>query len=308
MKEMTTESNAGIRENRVPITIIIGLIACCFVAGSIALLFHKDTFIAKRKAFQYMIISSIGLLFYLRDTLEIAWTYPAYITNVSTTYVYYLIAVPVHFLPVLVRSWRIYCVYKSTPTWKCTMEPITSRRRRGHKWMFIRIFVLYLPWAGISIGLRWNQNIPYYVYIGLNGIVAIANFVLTVLLYRMRNDLRPKYLDETTSLLTYSLTSLIEWIWANTIYILALLMDTSGIMVVYMYVDVFLIFNMWLLTTGKTLYRVWARRDVVGDTKPELGARDIQKALQRAESNGSALSVEMTSTSDMECESDVQKT
>ena len=38
---------------------------------------------------------------------------------------------------------------------------------------------------------------------------------------------------------------------------------------------------MWVLTTGKLLYRVWIRRDLVTDKKPELGPKDIQRALRR---------------------------
>ena len=78
-----------------------------------------------------MVLSSVGLLFYLRDTVDIAFTYPMYPSTsplliyipyhvlihnrynkkVSATYMYYLIAVPFHFIPVIVRSW--YFLYFS---------------------------------------------------------------------------------------------------------------------------------------------------------------------------------------------------
>jgi hypothetical protein len=140
---------------------------------------------------------------------------------------------------------------------------------------------LYIPWAITSVGLVFNPNIPYYIDIGLNGIVAIANFVLTVQLYHMRLELRPKYLDETSSLLVYSILSLIEWIFANTLYILAFLVDISGVIIYYMYIELVLVGLMWSLTTGRLVHRVWVRRDIVGDKKPELATQDIHKALQR---------------------------
>lgn len=48
-----------------------------------------------------------------------------------------------------------------------------------------------------------------------------------------------------------------------------------------MYIEMTLIGIMWFLTTGRTCYRVWIRRDITGDKRPELGAQDIQKAMQR---------------------------
>jgi hypothetical protein len=292
--------NGGFVPHRIPVTVIASLIAFFIIGCNIALLLQQHTFIGKRKAVQYMVLSSFGLLFYLQDTLHIVWDYEEYNSDVSTTVIYYAIAVPFHFLPVIIRSWRIFCVYRSTPTWNCTMEPITSRRRRGHKWMLLRIAIIYIPWAICSIGIIWDPDIPYYVYIGMNGTYAIANFLLTVLLYHMRAELRPKYLDETSSLLVYSILSLIEWAFANTIYILALLVDMTWIMIYYCYIDLFLIGMIWFFTTGKTLYRVYKRRDVIGDKRPELGKRDIQKALQRMESQRSGGSAEMTTTSEME--------
>eukprot|EP00026_Physarum_polycephalum_P010848 Phypoly_transcript_11030.p1 GENE.Phypoly_transcript_11030~~Phypoly_transcript_11030.p1 ORF type:complete len:350 (+),score=19.14 Phypoly_transcript_11030:76-1125(+) len=276
------DSNADFKSNRVPVSVIALTIGACILASCIALLFQRNTFIGKRKAVQYMCLSSIGLIFYLRDSLDIVWTYPKYNNDVSTTYMYYLIAAPFHFLPVIVRSWRIFCVYRSTPTLYCTMEPITSRRRRGHRWMLSRIFALYIPWVITSLGLIWDPNIPYYTFIGLNGIAAIVNFVLTILLFKMRMELRPKYLDETSSLVTYAVLSLIEWAFANSVYIYVLVTTNSAnIMIYYIYIDMFMIAIMFSLTTGRLLYRVVLRRDILGDKKPELGRQDIQKALQR---------------------------
>jgi len=307
MKTSESSDSEGVADHRIPITIIASLIATCFILGSVALVFQKDTFIAKRKAFQYMVLSTVGLLFYLRDTIEIAWTYPDYNSNPRVTYMYYLIAVPLHYIPVIVRSWRIYCVYRSTPTWKCQMEPITSRRRRGHAWMLKRIIILYIPFIPICFGLVFNQAsvIPYYTYIGLNGVYAIGNFSLTILLYNIRMELRQKYLDETSCLISYSVASLVEWIFANTLYILGLFNSVYGIIVYYMYIELALIWIMWFLTTGRICYRVWIRRDLMGDKKPELGDHEIQKAMQRV--NTQVSSIEMTSASDIDMESDVGK-
>lgn len=267
--------------HRIPVTVIASFIGFCIISCSVALLFQSNTFIAKRKAVQYMVLSSFGLLFYLRDSVAIVWTYPEYNDDVSTTYMYYLIAVPFHFLPIVVRSWRIFCVYRPTPTWQCKMEPITSRRKRGHQWMLTRLAILFGPWIIIAFPLAWDPFIPYYTFIGINGVVAIANLILAILLFSIRLELRPKYLDETSSLIAYSILSVIEWIFANTIYILALLIDISGALIYYVYIDMALIGVMWIVTTGKLLYRVYTRRDVIGDKKPGLETRDIQKALQR---------------------------
>lgn len=50
---MSSDSE-GVTDHRIQVTVIASIIAALFICGSIALIFQKDTFIAKRKAFQYL--------------------------------------------------------------------------------------------------------------------------------------------------------------------------------------------------------------------------------------------------------------
>jgi hypothetical protein len=50
-----------------------------------------------------------------------------------------------------------------------------------------------------------SMGISYYFYIGLEGICALVGMTISWKLYTIRDELRPKFLDETKSLLIYPL-------------------------------------------------------------------------------------------------------
>jgi len=296
---------SDIEAHRLPVTVLGGCLAFTFVAGSIALLIQTNTFIAKRKSSQYMVLATVGLLFYIRDTLDIAWNYPAYNDYEYETFLYYLIAVPIHFLPVMIRSWRIFCVYRPTPNWHFQMDSLAVRKRRSHLWMVTRMFFIYLPFAFVALGLYWDPSIPYFTYVALNGVYAITNLVMTYKLYTMRLELRPKFLDETKALLSYSVVALVEWIWTNVIYLYAYVGGVDGPLVPYMYIDLFLVALMWGLTVGKVLFRVWKKRKLEGDQKPQLTDAAIKIARDKVNVEHRSLSMSSEISGSEEGSSDV---
>lgn len=72
----------------IPITIITAIEVVAFIVGAIILLVQKNSFIVRRKASQYpslricmilldslryMVLTSVGLVFYIRDVIDTAW-------------------------------------------------------------------------------------------------------------------------------------------------------------------------------------------------------------------------------------------
>lgn len=158
---------------------------------------------------------------------------------------------------------RIYCVYRPTVSWKLDIENLSCRKKRSDKWMLIRMLALYIPFVFTGIGMVWDmvqyniymfqhtnrpfQDIAYYTFIALNGVYAYLNFSLTYKLYTIREELRPKFLDETSTLLSYpvitespthyfyypiySIIALAEWAWVNSIYLFAIISGDNSSMV-----------------------------------------------------------------------------
>jgi len=273
------------KSNTIALTFFGVLMGTCFVVGTIILLVQKNTFIARRKASMYMAIATIGLIFYIRDTLNIVWPSEKETLRAST-YMYYLIAVPFHFIPVMVRSWRIYCVYRPTMNWRCEVDSIAVYRRRGHPWMLLRMLALYIPFALLSIGIQFYPTHFVYTFVALNGVYAIVNFALTVTLWKMRAELKEKFLDESNTLLIYSIFSLLEWLWYAEFLWAKKTLNLKGI-IAYMYVEFFWIALMWSLTVGRTVWNVLTKRDISQDKKPELTDADIQRAKKSIEEEGS---------------------
>jgi hypothetical protein len=200
--------------------------------------------------------------------MAILWTWPEYDNDTSSTFLYYLVAIPMHILPVMARSWRIYCIYRPTPNWRFKMETNfhPSPKRRGHSWMFVRMAWWMTPWwMGALLTLYDDtSNLSYYYYIGLEGIFLFFNVTINWKLYTIRGELRHKSLDETKSLLMYSILCILEWMWSNTVYLTVQESKKHLIPVwIYIYVDLFLIFFMWLLTGGRALYKVWVEGHAV---------------------------------------------
>jgi len=275
----------NLHNHRVTVTVIASVIAVFIIMGGILSFVKKDTFIARRKATQYIVLATIGLLFYLRDNLAIVWTYPEYDSDDVNTFLYYLVAVPLHFLPVMVRSWRIYCIYRPTLNWKFQMDYNFAKfvKRRGHAWMFIRMGLWMIPWGLVSLLTLYDHTmrIVYYVYIGLEGVYAFLSLAINWKLYTIREELRPKFLDETKCLLIYSVMCVLEWLWTNTLYLIMQFSNHEPMLAIYIYGDLFFVFSIWALTGGRILYKVWKQNQKV-DKKPDINCLELRYSTSKA--------------------------
>lgn len=246
-------------------------ISLLIIVGGVLLLLRKGTFIAKRKSAQYLVLASVGLLFYLRDDAALALTFPSYEGTSYNYLLYYLVAVPVHIFPIMARSWRILCIYRPTHNWRCSMDRPFAPIPRKHLWMFSRMLVWYIPWAVVGALVCYNIDISFYIFIGFEGIYGFAELAINWKLFTMRTELRARYLDETKSLLAYSIISQLQWAWTNILYLYIFDWDgDQSLLVLYVYGDFFFITLMWSLTTGKALLRVWMRSHIHEDKKVEF--------------------------------------
>jgi len=95
---------ADLRPHRLIVTAVCSLVAIILIIGALLCMVKKNTFLARRRSTQYLVLASVGLLFYVRDNISLVWTYPEYGSRQYNTLLYYIIAVPFHLLPVIVRS------------------------------------------------------------------------------------------------------------------------------------------------------------------------------------------------------------
>jgi len=256
----SSEAPPTLIEQRVAFTVVASLSAAMIIGGSILLLAQRKEAIFHRKTSQYMIVASVGLLFYIRDNLAILWQWPEYNNDLTSFLLYYLIAVPVHFLPILLRSWKITCVYKLTPNWNCSWDTPVSGKQRGHKWMLIRMGILYLIWPCIAFLILASEDDAYYPWIAIELLFAIANLILAFILWGLRKELKRYVLDDSKSLIGYSVVAVIECVVTNTFYLIA--EDNTIFLVPYLWADIFLINCMWWLSVGRTLINVLRKKNI----------------------------------------------
>jgi len=274
--------------HRIPITVIASFSLSCMLCGTIFLLVQRKTFVYRRKAIQYLALATLGLMLYIKDSLTIVWTYPEYDCDLQSFLMYYLGAVPIHFIPMFLRSWRIFCVYRETINYNCTFDTMMSAKVRRHKWMWARIIILYLPFlVFMPMAIFYNyQDDVWYLWICIEGVYGIANFLLAVKLYTMRSELQEKFIDETSSLIVYATVALIEVVCSNTLYIIATTIE-NHVIPVYLYVDITLVSLMWFLTGGKAVLQVWKRKgdrlSVYNLKVGELNSDAIEKAKRMLE-------------------------
>jgi len=255
----SSEAPPVLIEQRVAFTVVASLSAAIMIAGSILLLSQRKEAIYRRKTSQYMILASVGLLFYIRDNLAILWQWPEYNDDLTSFLLYYLIAVPVHFLPILLRSWKITCVYKLTPNWNCSWDTPMSGKQRGHKWMLIRLGILYLIWPLVAFLIFSSENNAYYLWIAIELLFALTNLGLAFVLWSLRKELQKYVLDDSKSLIGYSCVAVIECIVTNTFYMFA--EEDSIYLVPYLWADITLVNLMWWLSVGRTLINVIVKKN-----------------------------------------------
>jgi len=211
-----------LKPHRIPVTILASISAACMIVGSVYLLFQRNSFIFKRKAALYLVWATLGLLLYLRDSFTIIWTFPAYTCDASSFYLYYLGAVPFHILPLLVRSWRTYCIYRETfSIFTCTKDSMLSEKVRRHLWMIWRIGLCYLLFLLAIALVAIDEDYAYYTWIAVESYFSLIFIVLAYKLYSIRSELRSKLLDETKSLFLYAIVVAIEVIYSNAVYIMS---------------------------------------------------------------------------------------
>jgi len=160
------------------------------------------------------------------------------------------------------------------------MDRPFSPINRQHCWMFSRMFVWYIPWLLIFVVIIFSGDALYYACIGLEGIYNSVALIVNWKLFNFKNELRPRYLDETTSLLVFSFISLLQWIWTNSIYLYLGFEGHDYLLLVYIYGDLFLLTCMWSLTTGKTLFRVWTKRYVSEDKQVKFYLPKLAQGVQ----------------------------
>jgi len=270
-----------LQAHRIPLTAIAAVTLSCMISGSIFLLKQRKTFIFRRKAVQYLALATVGLMLYVKDSLTIIWTYPRYDCDLQSYMMYYLGAAPIHVIPIFLRSWRIYCIYRETLNINCTYDTLLSAKVRRHKWMWTRIAVAYIPFLVVAPFVMVNENLTYYIWICVEGVYGLANLILALRLYFMRSELQEKFIDETRSLILYAVIAFIEIICSNILYISSTNYKNS-LIVVYLYVDLTLVSLMWFLTGGKAVYQIWKRKGHrESKFNPRVGQLDTE-AIERA--------------------------
>jgi len=249
----SAEIKAVIAPHIIPVTVIGCFFAAWILSGSIYLVFRRNQLLFRRKAALYLVLSSVGLLLYIRDTLAIAWTYPIYCCDLASFLLYYLGAAPFNFLPMVIRSWRTFCIYRPTPNFgTCQTEDMLGMRIRRHRWMIQRMVINYIPFMLPLAALAYSLDLAYYLWVGVESVYAIINFALAWQLYLMRGELKGKYLDENLSLFAYSTIAALEVVFGNLLYMLAA--TQTNLLLVYMYGDLVIVFTMWLLTGAKAIF------------------------------------------------------
>lgn len=176
----------------------------------------------------------------------------------------YQFGIPLAHLPLLVRGWRIVCVYSTTmdvhlyPLKIAKASPF-ARRARGDGWLMKRVIILLLPIC-VTYALLF---VSFQVDWATVAYTALTVFLLLLVVGRMVTflpEMKPKLSMETKWMVFMSFVFLCYYVWQNiSFYILQKAgMNDMANMVEMVLVTIlfFLVECMWLTTPGETsLYK-----------------------------------------------------
>eukprot|EP00128_Syssomonas_multiformis_P002623 Colp12_sorted_trinity150504_noHs@1005 len=129
-------------------------------------------------------------------------------------WLFYMFGWPFVFLPILLRSWRVVCIYYPTYNWNFTLQPVTRPKLRNEQWLLIRLVLLLLPFviAYVITAVHDTETIKF-VATGLQGAMILAMAIMAYLHWRIREKLQKHDIDESRVLLSFSAMIVVYFIY-----------------------------------------------------------------------------------------------
>jgi len=195
------------------------VISIIIVVDVIYLFYRKASDSAHKNAGLWLLISSVGMILICLSAYFLS-AYAPLNNYYFPFYVLHSFGYVCLFVPVILRSWRVICLFRPTPECpigvnpcrcKCEMTSMQMPVGRGNPWFTIRLFIFFIPLIAIFIvGDQLLKNSTDYdnVFKTVIDYFRAAYYILILLLlyissfiiYSIRDDITITYLDESSSL------------------------------------------------------------------------------------------------------------
>jgi len=199
------------------------VISIIIIADAVYLKYRKASDSAHKNAGLWLVISSFGMILICLSVYFLSALAPLN-SYYFPFYVLHTCGYALLFVPVILRSWRVICLFRSTPDCiigispcrlQCKMASMQVPVGRGNPWFTIRLFIFLLPLIAIFVTgdqLLKNNTDDYndyydtfkttvdYIRAAYYILILLLLYLSSFIIYSTRDDITITYLDESSSL------------------------------------------------------------------------------------------------------------
>jgi len=203
-------------------TVIICILISVMLLCDLFVFTKRKQLLSFRKSSSFLIYSSFGNVSILISHILIVWYWP---DPPIIHYILYYYGFSLFVIPIILRPWRIICIYSTTPNFPLQSEPqlqinfslsrITTSQKRGRKWIYKRLVIALIPSVLITFVLLASLEDADLVWTIWDFIVLFGIILVTIRLFQIKKEITLKDLEESSLLIVFSIIVIFYFILDN---------------------------------------------------------------------------------------------
>jgi len=203
-------------------TVIISLLITTMLLCDLFVLTKRNQLLSFRKSSSFLIYSSFGNVSILISHMIIVWNWP---DTPTIQYIFFYYGFALFVIPIILRTWRIICIYSTSPNFPLLLEPklhinfsfnrIVTPQKRGRAWIYKRFFISLLPSVLITFVLISNLTDADAVWTAWDFIILSGIILVTIRLFQIKKEITIKDLEESQLLISFSILVIFYFILDN---------------------------------------------------------------------------------------------
>jgi len=254
-------------------TVVISILISIMLLCDLFVLTKRKQLFSFRKSSSFLIYSSFGNVCILIADILVVWNWP---DTPVIQYVIYYYGFSLFVVPIILRSWRIICIYSTTPNFPLLLEPqlhinfslshITTSQKRGRQWIYKRFIIALIPTVLITFVLLSSLEDADLVWTIWDFVLLFGIILVTIRHFQIKKEITLRDLDESSLLIFFSIIVIFYFIVDN-IFWWGFLISDPGLVEYHIMVAIILQTIIFCCSVGYYIYLILFNKNTNNTTK-----------------------------------------
>jgi len=254
-------------------TVIICILISVMLLCDLFVITKRKHLLSFRKSSSFLIYSSFGNVSILISDILVVWYWP---DAPIIQYVIYYYGFSLFVIPIILRTWRIICIYSTTPNFPLEFKPqlqinfsfshITTSQKRGRKWIYKRFIIALIPTVLITFVLLSSLEDADLVWTIWDFILLFGIILVTIRHFQIKKEITLRDLDESSLLIFFSIIVIFYFIVDN-IFWWGFLISDPGLVEYHIMVAIILQTIIFCCSVGYYIYLILFNKNTNNTTK-----------------------------------------